>query len=292
MSSQDVLREWALYCAAMGWHVFPLVSASKRPAVRGWEARATIDRDRIARCWGSGAFNIGLATGPSRLLVVDCDTAKQPGEVDGATALTRLADERGVELPATYTVATPSGGRHLYFTLPPGVRLRNTAGQLAPRIDTRSGGGYVVAPGSVLAEGGYELADDTDPAPLPGWLLQVLCERPAPATSSAGVGPVARPSAYAASALRGECDEVRSAPPGRHNEVLSRAAYRVGRLVGGGLLDAEHARAELTHAAHALVSAECGCTPAEVTRVIAAGLAKGRTQPRSLPSRSDAEVAA
>jgi len=291
MSSQDVLREWALYCATMGWHVFPLVPATKRPAIRGWEDRSTTDHDRITRCWGSGAFNIGVATGPSRLLVVDCDTVKQSGEVDGAEALAALADERGVELPATYTVTTPSGGRHLYFTLPPGVRLRNTAGHLAPRIDTRSGGGYVVAPGSTLPEGGYELEDDTDPAPLPAWLLQALCERPT-TTSTTSAGPVARPSAYAASALRGECDEIRSAPPGRHNEVLSRAAYRVGRLVGGGLLDEAHARTELTQAGQALVTADCGCTPAEVARVIDAGLAKGRTQPRTVTSQQGSEVAA
>ena len=288
MSSQDVLREWALYCAAMGWRIFPLVPATKRPAIRAWENRSTTNHDRITRCWDSGAFNIGLATGPSRLLVVDCDTVKQSGEVDGAEALAALAAERGVELPATYTVTTPSGGRHLYFTLPPGVRLRNTAGHLAPRIDTRSGGGYVVAPGSTLPEGGYELEDDTDPAPLPAWLLQALCER----TSTTSVGPVARPSAYAASALRGECDEIRSAPSGRHNEVLSRAAYRIGRLVGGGLLDIDHARTELTHAAHTLVAADCGCTSAEVARVIEAGLGKGRTQPRTVIPRQGREVAA
>ncbi|WP_019810200.1 bifunctional DNA primase/polymerase, partial [Saccharomonospora halophila] len=157
MSSADILREWALYCAAMGWPVFPLVSATKRPAIRGWEQRATVDRDRIARCWEAGTYNIGVATGPSRLLVVDLDTAKQPGERDGVTALAEFAAGRGVGLPETYTVATPSGGRHLYFALPDGVRLRNTAGLLAPRVDTRSGGGYVVAPGSVVAEGGYEL---------------------------------------------------------------------------------------------------------------------------------------
>lgn len=288
MTNADILREWALYCAAMGWPVFPLVSASKRPAIRGWEQRATVDRDRIARCWEAGTYNVGVATGPSRLLVVDLDTAKEPGEHDGVTALAEFAAGRGVGLPETYTVATPSGGRHLYFALPDGVRLRNTAGLLAPRVDTRSGGGYVVAPGSVVAEGGYELLDDTDPAPLPGWLLQALCERPPTTTAPPRDTPVRQASAYAASAVQGECDEVRAAPAGRHNEVLSRAAYRLGQLAGAGLLDATAARTELVRAGHALIGGGCGCTPGEVERVIDAGLAKGRTQPRRSTGRGEA----
>ncbi|PXY17081.1 DNA primase [Prauserella coralliicola] len=286
-TGNDTLREWALYLAAMGWHIFPLVPGTKRPAVRDWETRATTAPDRITRCWDTGRFNIGLATGPSRLLVLDLDTAKQPGQPDGADALAALAEARGVTLPATYAVATPSGGRHLYFEVPAGVALRNTAGHLAPHIDTRAGGGYVVAPGSTLDSGGYELTDDTDPAALPAWLLQALCERPTPVPASRPTT-VAKPSAYGASALRGECATVRTAPAGQHNAVLSRAAYRVGQLVGAGLADHGHARGELILAAQTLITADCSCTPDEVARVIDAGLTKGRTQPRHTPRQEAA----
>ncbi|MGW3241617.1 bifunctional DNA primase/polymerase [Streptomyces sp. NPDC001070] len=48
----------------------------KRPAVRAWENRATTDHGRIAHCRFAGDFNIGIATGPSRLVVLDLGTSK------------------------------------------------------------------------------------------------------------------------------------------------------------------------------------------------------------------------
>ncbi|MEU3272539.1 bifunctional DNA primase/polymerase [Saccharomonospora sp. NPDC006951] len=288
-TTSQVLAEWALCFAAMGWHVFPLAPHSKRPAVKAWEQRATTEAERIGRCWQAGAFNIGIATGPSRLLVLDLDTAKDGAtDPDGTVGIARVAEERGVPLPETYTVATPSGGRHLYFALPAGVELRNTAGQLAPHVDTRAGGGYVVAPGSVLPEGGYELVDDRDPVELPAWLLQALCQRPATDVAVRSVRAVTEPGRYAAAALRGECDAVAGAPRGQHNAVLSRSAYRVGQLVGAGLCEHTHARTELLHAAQALIGADCSCTPAEVARVVDAALSKGSTQPRHIPQRKAA----
>ncbi len=85
----------ALAAAARGWHVFPLRPGSKRPAFpdhlaadctrtdprcqaahQGWEPRATLDPDRIRRAWQAAPFNVGIACGPSRLLVVDLDIPK------------------------------------------------------------------------------------------------------------------------------------------------------------------------------------------------------------------------
>jgi len=104
-------------------------------------------------------------------VVLDLDPT-DPGVAgpDGAGGLAALAGARGVQLAATFTVTTPRGGTHLYYRTPPGVRLRNTAGTLAPHVDTRAEGGYVVAPGTVLPGGGYELVDDTDPPELPAWV--------------------------------------------------------------------------------------------------------------------------
>ena len=78
---------------------------------------------------------------------------------------------------------------------------------------------------------------------------------------------------------------MRTAPPGQHNAVLCRAAYALGQLVGAGLLDHGSARAELTTAASALIGAGCDCTPAEVARVITAGLAAGTRNPRRISNR-------
>ena len=287
-TQRDHLTEWAHHLAARGWHVFPITPGAKKPpAIARWEQRATVDTDRITRCWQAGAFNIGIATGPSRLVVVDLDTNDGDG-TDGAAQFAQLAGDRGVTLPDTWTVTTPSGGRHLYFTAPAGVRLRNTRGDLAPHVDTRAGGGYVVAPGSIAAGGGYELADDTDPAELPGWLLQALCEQRSTAISARPVRPVVTVTGYAAAAVARETDRVRAAAPGQHNRTLSNAAYNLGQLIGAGLLDTATATHALTDAAHALMTGDCDCTPREITRVIRAGLTAGQARPRRGSRRKDA----
>ena len=88
----------ALAYARRSWHVFPLVPGEKRPAITRWEDRATLDPTRIGRCWhrrtSAGPFGVGIACGPSRLVVVDLDQPKPntvlpdgwrvPGVVDGA----------------------------------------------------------------------------------------------------------------------------------------------------------------------------------------------------------------
>lgn len=278
-TQRDHLTEWALDLAARGWHVFPITPGAKKPpAISRWEQRATVNPDRITRCWQAGAFNIGIATGPSQLVVVDLDTADDG--TDGAVQLVQLAADRGVTVPDTWTVTTPTGGRHLYFRAPAGVRLRNTQGDLAPDVDTRAGGGYVVAPGSVVPAGGYELADDPDPVELPGWLLQALCEQRSTASSARPARPVATVTGYAATAVTREAERVRTARPGQHNRTLSNAAYNLGQLVGAGLLDTARASHALTDAAHALMTGDCDCTPREIARVIRAGLTAGQSRPR------------
>lgn len=295
MSTGHNLHHRALHLAAMGWRIFPLIPGTKRPAVGDWEHRASSDLDRITRCWQAGKdFNIGVATGPSGLVVVDLDTTTddKPGP-DGAAALATLAASRGVELPDTYAVSTPSGGQHLYFTSPPGVRLRNTAGTLARRIDTRAHGGYVVGSGSMLPGGRYELLNDTIPADLPAWLVQALTQRPAASLPARPHIVAADPGGYVSAAVRGEAQRVRHAPRGQHNAVLCRAAYALGQLIGAGLLDTDTARTDLTAAADALICADCGCTSAEVARVINAGLAAGVRNPRrATPSTSPRRDAA
>lgn len=125
----------ALACARRGWPVFPLVPGGKRPAIKNWEHRATTDTARIERCWGAGAWNIGLACGPAALVVVDLDRPKgsqQRYNADGslytgAVGYDQTATEAGGEtgFGSTFTVATPSGGWHLYFLFD--ARLINLA---------------------------------------------------------------------------------------------------------------------------------------------------------------------
>ena len=91
------------------------------------------DPERVGRYWPSDHHNVGIACGPSQLVVVDLDThgaparglAPLPGVHDGRDVLAQLAEWAGQPWPVTYTVTTPTGGLHLYFTAPEGTGIRN-----------------------------------------------------------------------------------------------------------------------------------------------------------------------
>ncbi|WP_412540222.1 bifunctional DNA primase/polymerase [Longispora sp. K20-0274] len=282
----------ALTAAALGWHVFPLVPNDKRPAVREWEARATTDPDRITRCWSTGAFNIGIACGPSGLLVVDLDMPKpaDPGPVevhgavcrDGADVFTAVSEHAGHPDPIeTCIVDTARGGQHHYFTHPTdGPQLRNTAGRrgngLGWLVDTRGHGGYVVGPGSVVNGNTYRVRWNTDPAPLPTWLAALLAPRPLPAPGPVTVTvPDGRRGAYLRAAVERTVAHVRTAPPGERNNTLFMAAKTLGELVAGG----ELTEPEVTYAL-SQVAAEVGQKNAETRRTIRSGLLAGARNPR------------
>ncbi|MFF3754126.1 bifunctional DNA primase/polymerase [Streptomyces sp. NPDC002018] len=96
---------------------------------------------------------------------------------DSVAALQQIALQHPFTLPETVVVLTPSGGRHIWLTGPPNVVVPNSAGRLAPGIDVRGAGGYLVGPGSVTARGAYRPAPGTEglaPAPCPRALLRLL----------------------------------------------------------------------------------------------------------------------
>ena len=135
----------ALWYASVGLAVFPLQAGSKVPlrGSRGCKDAST-DPDQIRQWWQSWPqANIGLATG-GLVDVIDID-----GPV-GVASWARLD-----ELPeALGTVSTPRpGGSHLYVAAVPGLRNRT---KIAPGIDFRGAGGYVVAPPSYVVEEAYE----------------------------------------------------------------------------------------------------------------------------------------
>ncbi|MGK5555854.1 bifunctional DNA primase/polymerase [Actinomadura kijaniata] len=302
---------FALACATRGWHVFPLTPRGKKP-VRGfadWEANATTDADRIRAFWARAPFNIGIACGPSNLVVLDLDVPK-PGQTppdewamdgvnDGADVLAALAERHGQPFPfETFTVSTRRGGLHLYFTAPPGAELRNTSGRhrtgLGWLIDTRAHGGYVVAPGSFVelpdGAGPYTVLHHTAPAPLPGWLAELLTARQAPPSLSAPPAEgVADLDGYVQAALKGEAARIAATGPGARNWTLNKAAYNLGRLVGAGALPEQVARDVLWHAAAAhFTTGPNSFTPVEARATITSALASGARNPRHLPRKEAA----
>ncbi|RBQ18369.1 DNA primase [Spongiactinospora rosea] len=289
------LTRYALAAAARGWHVFPLTPYSKRP-LRGftdWERHATTDPARIRDMWARGPFNIGIACGPSHLVVLDLDTPKpgqhppppwnQPGINDGADVLATLCEQAREALPLeTFTVRTRRGGTHLYFTAPPGARLGNTAGRLGWLIDTRASGGYVVAPGSHVelpdGTGHYEVLHDTAPAPLPRFLFQHLQPAAVPATRPVRLTlPSGRRRSYLHAAIVRELERVTTAPEGQRNSSLYLAAIALGQLVAGGALDHHEVSTLLEQA-----GGDVGLSPAETRTTVASGLRAGAKRPRTL----------
>ncbi|KAB1983472.1 bifunctional DNA primase/polymerase [Streptomyces triticiradicis] len=249
---REALLAAALTAAERGWHVFPLRPGTKRPALHGeracpgtgpcldghrkWEERATTDPDRIRAAWSRAPFNVGIATGPSGLLVIDLDVPKDNSSTDapdGAATFRALCERAGRAAPDTYRTGTASGGAHLYFTAPPGVRLANTAGTIAPLVDTRAWGGYVVAAGSTTPTGAYEALCGPVAAPLPFWLQCIL--QPASKRSQTPSMAVAGQSRrYTDVALAEECRNVASAQIGEREAKLFRAARALGRFVAWG----------------------------------------------------------
>ncbi|MFA3838619.1 bifunctional DNA primase/polymerase [Streptomyces aureus] len=254
--AQPALLRAALDAAAHGWPVHPLRPGGKGSALHGersctgrgpcatghlkWEQRATTDPERIRRTWQTGPFNIGIAPGPARLLVVDLDipkAGKTTGSSDapcGATNFQALCERAGAPWPATYTVRTPSGGLHLYFHTAEHV-LHSTAGTLASHIDTRGWGGNIVAAGSHTPHGAYAVDIDAPVSALPAWLLDALrAPAPAPVTMSA---PLLIPSTVtrrAEAALERETADVTATGEGGRNSRLLAGARALGRFVAWG----------------------------------------------------------
>jgi hypothetical protein len=163
---------------ARGWSVIPLRPGDKRPTLK-WQAfqyRRAASED-LADWYGRWPqAGVAVVTGAvSGLVVVDVDP-KHGGEA----SLAELERSHG-PLPATVTARTGGGGRHLYF-LHPGGLVRNQVG-LAPGIDLRGDGGYVVAPPSLHPRGGiYAWEAGLAPgevalAVLPPWLVAASAAR-------------------------------------------------------------------------------------------------------------------
>jgi len=193
---------------------------------------------------------------------------------------------------STFTVRTPSGGSHLYFTAP-GTPVPNSAGALGSHIDIRAAGGYVVAPGSRISGRFYQAHNVRAPlSPLPGWIVAALNEKRAepqaltPAARAGQAAPEGRAMAYAMAALRGEALRVAGAREGTRNDTLNRAAFALGQLVAGGRLSEFVVLTALTDAA-----AQAGLPAPEAQRTIRSGMTAGARHPRSSPGQDQAPSA-
>ncbi len=202
---------------------------------------------------GARQYNIGIACGPSGLVVIDLDLPREdagdddPDEdgvlfpLSGADRLSRLARANRERYPGdTYVVDTPSGGCHLYFSAADG-KARNSAGAVAPHIDVRAGGGYVVGAGSRVGGQAAHRARNRSAGPTwppASWLGRLVAAAPVALPGPAPRLPVAdraQGRAYAMAALRAETSRVargRAGDAERHAE-LGRLQPRSSARGGG-----------------------------------------------------------
>ncbi len=154
----------ALIYARRGWPVLPIYepgqngqcscgnpacpSPAKHPRTKHGVTEATTNESRIRSWWMRWPdANIAISTGAvGGMIVLDIDPAH-----GGDRSLEELEIKHG-KIPLTLECLTGGGGRHFYF-IHPGTIVKNKIG-IAPGIDVRGDGGYVVAPPSVHISGG------------------------------------------------------------------------------------------------------------------------------------------
>jgi hypothetical protein len=222
-ATDGAFLEAALRYAEMGYRVFPCAPGDKNPVTGHGFLEATTDPGAIERWWSRhSSANVGIAA--AGLLVVD---------VDGEANTWPGDPQRALDLAAAPLVLTPHGGNHRIFRRPPDRRWGCTASRLAPNVDTRTDGGYVVAPPSVVDGKGYRWAPgleldgppDCLPEP-PAWLAAELDRL------ETGASDTARGAA-------GDHDP-NQIPAGQRNATLARLAGTM-RRVGMALPEIEAA---------------------------------------------------
>lgn len=225
---------------ALGVPVFPC-DANKHPLTQHGHKDATTDPAAIRRMFQNpAAVMIGMPTGAvSGRVVIDVDVK------DGRQGAAWL-DANSHRMPQTRTARTGSGGIHIYLAHW-GERVKNSQSKIAPGIDVRGDGGYVIVPPSP----GYAIADDAPIAEAPDWLRPALVP-PEPAAAPAPLfTPSARAeggSALGREALGQRCDAIRFAYDGAKHAAVNEGGYAIGGLVATGHLPEGEAWAALRDA--------------------------------------------
>lgn len=285
-TGQDPMLDLALAYSQQGWPVFPVRSGeeydeytgeiygAKTPLVSNGFRGATLNERIIRELWkrNPGAA-IGVPTG-SKINAWVLDVDNKPGGSNGFDWLLEMEAEHG-PLPHTKRVTTPNGGLHIFFQYVAGTRNR---GAMGAGVDVRSEGGYIVAAGSVMADGRAYAWEDPD-APIaeaPAWLLELVLPRqmetPADYRPYTGGN-----SAYVDRAVDAELSELASTPHGSRNNKLNDAAFALGQFVGAGALSEAEAREQLE-----AIASQWPNFPLS-RRTINNGLTAGMRQPRIIP---------
>ena len=256
----------ALVLIDAGFYVFPVTPREKKPPLTEHGCLdASVSTPQVEAWWRRWPeANIGIACGPSRLLIVD---------LDGNAALSVWsAFEETFGGTPTLTSETGDWGWHLLFSDEAGEG-RNTAGLLGPGIDTRGPGGYIIAPPSIHPNGRrYRwMGERRQIAAAPDWMLKLL--HPAPARVETERFPQGHSSILGHARLEAATQKLGEQQPGNRHTCLYWASCLAGELIAAGSVSEDHARWLLTRAV--AKNGLAGEDPADVLRTIADGFARG-----------------
>ena len=294
---ENSLKAAALAHAKNGFYVIPLVENSKRPLISDWQNRATTNPLQIDSWWTEHPnANIGIACEVSNLIVIDLDTSKgavppsswkEFGVKNGEDVFREICKKAGdAQLFETYSVKTPSGGKHLYFYDQNIAIKQGTEVNGWWRVDTRSKGGYIVAEGSRLINSANGVTDHyrsignhSVVLNFPTWLRDELSSKPiresvmaSPSNSTSSVSSDPKFSLeFAEQVLSERCTLIRNTPEGRRNQSLIKHATYIGKIIGMGSLDERKASESLLEAATL-----SGLTKFESVNAIKAGIKYGK----------------
>lgn len=277
----EAAAEWV----RKGWTPIPLRRKDKVPYMKWGAVDGLSPRSAANLFEGYPSALLGIILGPHDL-ILDLDHRPEKGWDIGE--ILRALGER-YALPPSPVCRTPSGGRHLWFSLPPGSKVGNSTSRHNPLpiagVDVRSNRGLVVVPPSQRPQGRYDWEAWQSALPVaPAALIQDLSPPPPlprPKVSLLKMSP-RQLGRYVSKAYEAEIAAVRQSGKGARNAQLFKAAAALGSLIAAGALPRDHVETSLTLAAH-----ECGLITDDGSRSVQAtiesGLRAGIAAPRKLP---------
>lgn len=157
-----------------GYNLIPLVENTKQPIQENWTMTPPLTYDELMKYKN---VNYGLPVKKNGLVVIDVDTHDETDPNKGFKSLNALQEFSGQNLPKTFTVQTPSGGQHFYFTLPDEYKDRAFDKSLKryPQIDLIVQNKMLVAPPSKINGDDYFVVSGSPStiAECPDWLLRM-----------------------------------------------------------------------------------------------------------------------
>jgi hypothetical protein len=321
-TSADIAAEYA----SKGFYVFPCrpadeewvypktgevkLAKEKAPFTKRGFKDASNDPDAVRRMFFSRQNAlIGIDCGRSGIVAIDPDKPKRPGDPDGVAYFAQLCAANnyvGDDVPRTLTA---NGGQHWIYRAPSDVRFTNDAGLFGPHgVQVRGNGGYIIAPGSVMADGRRYVSDPTRPAllnalvegalpTLPPFIAEHIKTKRRPAGAeklhiaerpAGDLGAMSdRRKLYAATAVMREASDLAARRPGTdRSTALFAAAARAGSLAARGWVTRAECEGALLGAAQAnCLVAEYG--EAAVVDTFSRAFEKGMENPAPDPAERD-----